>query len=147
MSRNQTGLNTISADMEDVWIAQFPISKQKKLEMKQKQYMKTLTIGFNALNTISELELDGMGALERLVIMQGGLYDGNSKLQVVNCTNLSSIDIGVNSFMKYKYLELFNLPMLQTIRIGQRAFQMVYSIVMDSKRVNNLMNKICLHFS
>ena len=109
--------------------------------------MKTLTIGFNALNTISELELDGMGALERLVIMQGGLYDGNSKLQVVNCTNLSSIDIGVNSFMKYKYLELFNLPMLQTIRIGQRAFQMVYSIVMDSKRVKNLMNKICLHFS
>ena len=133
MIRNQTGLNTISDDMEDVWIAQFPISKQKKLEMKQKQYMKTLTIGFNALNTISELELDGMGALERLVIMRGGLNGGSGKLRVTYCSHLNSIDIGELSFMKYKYLELVDLPLLQRVKMDNHAFQNIQTTVLESK--------------
>ena len=95
--------------------------------------MKQLTIGFNALSSISKMELDGLGALESVVVMRGGLKEGTDRLRVVNCANLSSIDIGELAFTKYKHLELTNLPMLQRISIGSSVFQIIQSILMESK--------------
>ena len=95
--------------------------------------MKNLIIGINALNGISVLELNGLKALQRVVIMRGGMYDGSGRLRVVNCANLSSIDIGELAFTKYKNLELTNLPLLQRISIGYSAFQFIHTIVMESK--------------
>ena len=95
--------------------------------------MKNLTIGINALNGISMMELDGLQTLERVVVMRGGMYDGSGKLKVTNCANLSSIDIGEYAFTKYKNLELTNLPLLQTINLEKNAFQIIQSILMESK--------------
>ena len=94
--------------------------------------MKNLTIGINALNGITVMELNGLAALQRVVIMRGGMYGGSGRLRVVNCANLSSIDIGEYAFMKYKNLELTNLPLLQGISIGSSAFQSIQSILMES---------------
>ena len=77
MIRNQTELNRIPSDVEDMWIANFEIAKQKNLILKQQQSMKNLTIGINALNGISVLELNGLTALQKVVIMRGGMYDGS----------------------------------------------------------------------
>ena len=101
--------------------------------MKQQQYMKKLVVGFNALNSISTLELNGLGALESFVVMRGGMIGGSGRLRVVNCANLSSIDIGELAFTKYKHLELTNLPLLKTIYIGNIALQNIQTIVMESK--------------
>ena len=109
--------------------------------------MKQLTIGFNALNSISKLELNGLEALERVVIMRGGLYGGSGRLVVMNCANLSSINIGELAFMKSKNLELTNLPLLQSIIIGNSVFQSIQTILMESNGVRELMNQICLHYS
>lgn len=109
--------------------------------------MKQLTIGFNALNSISKLELNGLGALESVVVMRGGLTGGTDRLRVVNCANLSSIDIGELAFTKYKHLELTNLPLLQRISIGSSAFQSIQTILMESNGVNEMTNQICLRFS
>ena len=132
MIRNQTELNRIPSDVEDLWIANFDIAKQNNLILNQQQSMKNLTIGINALNGISMMELDGLQTLERVVVMRGGMYDGSGKLKVTNCANLSSIDIGEYAFTKYKNLELTNLPLLQRISIGSRAFQIIQTIVMES---------------
>ena len=133
MIRNQTELKRITSDVEDLWIANFEIAKQKNLIMNQQQSMKNLTIGINALNEISVLELNGLAALERVVIMRGGLYGGSGRLRVKNCANLISIDIAEYAFIKYKNLELTNLPLLQRISIGSNAFQIIQTIVMESK--------------
>ena len=138
MIRNQAELNGIPSDMEDLWIANFMVAKQKNLILNQQQSMKNLTIGINALNGISMMELDGLQTLERVVIMRGGMYGGSGRLRVTNCANLSSIDIGEYAFTKYKNLELTNLPLLQRISIGSRAFQIIQTIVMESNEENEV---------
>ena len=132
MIRNQTELNRIPSDVEDLWIANFDIAKQINLILNQQQSMKNLTIGINALNGISVLELNGLEALERVIVMRGGLSGGSGRLRVTNCANLSSIDIGEYAFTKYKHLELTNLPMLQGISFGKSAFQSIQTILMES---------------
>ena len=131
MIRNQTELNRIPSDVEDLWIADFMVAKQKNLILNQQQSMKNLTIGINALNGISVLELNGLEALERVIVMRGGMIGGSGRLRVTNCANLSSIDIAEYAFMKYKNLELTNLPLLQGISFGYSAFQSIQTILME----------------
>ena len=132
--------------MENVWIMNFPLSKQKIITLNQQQSMKNLTIGINALTGVSVLELNGLEALERLVIMRGGLNGGSGKLRVTYCSHLNSIDIGELSFMKYKYLELVDLPLLQRVKMENYAFQNIQTILMESKWENEMMNQTCLHY-
>ena len=140
-------MNGISSDKEEVWISIFPVSGKKNLVLKQQQFMKKLVVGFNALKSISILELSGLGALESVVVMRGGMIGGTDRLRVVNCANLSSIDIGELAFTKYKHLELTNLPMLQTINLEKNAFQIIQSILMESNEENVMTNQTCLRFS
>ena len=132
MIRNQSELNGLTNDMEDVWIVSFTVSKQKIITLNQQQSMKNLTIGINALTGVSVLELNGLEALERLVIMRGGLNGGSGKLRVTYCSHLISIDIGELSFMKYKYLELVDLPLLQRIKMESNAFQNIQTVLLES---------------
>ena len=132
MIRSQAELERIPSDVEDMWIANFEVNK-RNLVLNQQQSMKNLTIGINALNGVSMMELNGLEALERVVIMRGGMNGGSGRLRVTNCSNLSSIDIGEYAFMKYKNLELTNLPLLQRNNIGYSAFQSVQTILMESK--------------
>ena len=147
MIRNQAELNGIPSDMEDLWIANFMVAKQKNLILNQQQSMKNLKIGINALNGITVMELNGLAALQRVVIMRGGMYGGSGRLRVTNCANLSSIDIGEYAFIKYKNLELTNLPMLQRISIGESAFQIIQSILMESNGEKEVINQTCLRFN
>ena len=147
MIRNQAELNGIPSDMEDLWIANFMLAKQKNLILNQQQSMKNLKIGINALNGITVMELNGLAALQRVVIMRGGLSGGSGRLRVTNCANLSSIDIGEYAFIKYKNLELTKLPMLQGISFGESAFQIVQTILMESNEENEMINQTCLRFS
>ena len=129
--RNQTELNRIPSDVEDLWIANFEIAKRKNMILNQQQSIKNLTIGINALNGISVLELNGLEALERVVIMRGGMIGGSGRLRVKNCANLISIDIAEYAFMKYKNLELTNLPLLRTFKLENNAFQSIQNMVME----------------
>lgn len=133
MIRNLSELKAMTTEMEDVRIANFILSGQKSLDMKKQQSMKNLTIGVNALSSISVLELSGLEKLERVIIMRGGVYGGSGRLRVVNCSSLHDIDIGEHAFMNYKNLEWMDLPLLQTIELGNYAFQKVYTIMMQSK--------------
>ena len=133
MIRNQAELNGIPTDKENVWISSFPVSGKRNLVLKQQQSMKKLVVGFNALNSISTLELSGLGALQSVVVMKGGMIGGTGRLRVAYCVNLTNIDIGEMAFTKYKHLELTNLPLLQTINLEKNTFQIIQSILMESK--------------
>ena len=109
--------------------------------------MKNLTIGINALNGISVVELNGLEALERLVIMRGGLNGGSGKLRGTYCSHLISIDMSEYALMKYKNLELTNLPLLRTFKLENNAFQNIQNMVMESNGEKEVTNQICLHFS
>lgn len=135
-------LNRVSDDMEDVWISIFPVLKQKRLLLNQWKTMKNLTIGINALNGVSMLELNGLVALERVVILRGGLSGGSGLVKVTNCANLISIDIGEYAFIKYKSLELVDLPRIQIIRMENNAFQKTQSIKFDSNREKELIIRL-----
>ena len=128
--------------MEDVWISEFPVLKQKRLLLNQWKTMKNLTIGINALNGVSMLELNGLVALERVVILRGGLSGGSGLVKVTNCANLISIDIGEYAFIKYKSLELVDLPRIQIIRMENNAFQKTQSIKFDSNREKELIIRL-----
>ena len=132
MIRNQAEPNAIPNDKEEVWISNFPVSKQKRIKLNQQQSMLNPTIGVNALTGVSVLELSGLEALERLVIMRGGLNGGSGELRVTNCANLISIDIGELTFMKYKNLELVDLPLLQTVKMDNNAFQIIQTVLLES---------------
>ena len=147
MIRNQAELNGIPSDMEDLWIANFMVAKQKNLILNQQQSMKNLRIGINALNGITMMELNGLEALQRVIVMRGGLSGGSGRLRVTNCANLSSIDIGEYAFIKYKNLELTNLPLLRTFKLENNAFQNIQNMVMEGNGEKEMMNQICLHFS
>ena len=67
------------------------------------------------------------------MIMRGGLNGGSGKLRVKYCSHLISIDIGELSFMKYKYLELVDLPLLQRIKMESIAFQNIQIVLLESK--------------
>ena len=64
--------------------------------------------------------------------MRGGLNGGSGELRVTNCANLISIDIGELSFMKYKNLELVDLPLLQTVKMDNNAFQIIQTVLLES---------------
>lgn len=134
MIRNQSELNGLTDGMEDVWISEFPVLKQKRLLLNQWKSMKNLTIGINALDGVSVLELNGLVALERVVIMRGGLSGGSGLVKVTNCANLISIDIGEFAFVKYKSLEIVDLPLLRSVEIENSAFKNTQSIQFDSNR-------------
>ena len=133
--------------MEVVLVSEFPISKQKNLVLDQQRSMKNLTIGFNALIGIAIMELNGLEALERVVIKRGGLTGGTGRLRVMNCTSMMSIDIGEFAFMKYKYLELVDLPLLQEVKLSDSAFQMSHTVRIDSNQNRRTDNQTCLHFN
>lgn len=132
MIRNQEELSRIPNDKEDVWIATFVVAGKNSIVLKQQHSMKNLTIGINALIGVSMLELNGLEALEKVVIMRGGLSGGSGRLRVMNCANLSSIDIGEMAFMRYKSLELVDLPQLLTVKLDDNAFQGIQSFLMES---------------
>ena len=129
--RNQIELNRIPSDMEDLWIANFEIAEQKNLILNQQQSMKNLRIGINALNGITMMELNGLEALQRVIVMRGGLSGGSGRLRVTNCANLISIDMSEYAFIKYKNLELTNLPLLRTFKLENNAFQNIQNMVME----------------
>lgn len=145
--RNQAELNRIPNDKEDIWISTFVVAGKKNLVLKQQQSMKNLTIGINALIGVSMMELSGLVALERVVIMRGGLSGGSGRLRVTNCANLSSIDIGEMAFMRYKNLELVDLPKLLTVKLDDSAFQGIQSVLMESSYGKRMNNQTCLFFN
>ena len=59
---------------------------------------------------------------------------------------LKSLVIGKNTFWRITSFELNNLPLLQSVKLGEFAFRYVHSVVFESNGVNGLMIQICQNY-
>ena len=92
--------------------------------------LKSIVIGDNCFGTVRVFDLNGLSALESVVIGQKSFrisdYERNDgSYRIVNCPKLASIQIGYESIQDYHSFELRNLPSLQSIVLGDRCFNWV----------------------
>ena len=96
--------------------------------------LKSIVIGEECFLTTRTFELDGLNALERVVIGRWSFADVNSyedvknskradgNYTISNCAHLKSIQIDDVAFGDYRYFSLMNLPSLESIVIGAYSF-------------------------
>ena len=96
--------------------------------------LKSIEIGDECFLTTRTFELDGLNALERVVIGRWSFADVNSyedvknskrtdgNYTISNCAHLKSIEMGDVAFGDYRYFSLTNLPSLESIVMGAYSF-------------------------
>ena len=104
-----------------------------------------LEIGNDCFEKVNRFEIDGLNELETIIIGQNSFFldddddtrEGSSCL-IMNCDQLSDINIGYRSFYWYESFELKNLPSLISIQLDGYAFKNCQRIVFES--MNDWMN-------
>ena len=96
--------------------------------------LKSIEIGEECFVTTRTFELDGLNALESVVIGRWSFTDAikyedvrNSKrtdgnYTISNCAHLKSIEMGDVAFGDYRFFSLTNLPSLESIVTGIYSF-------------------------
>ena len=96
--------------------------------------LKSIEIGEECFVTTRTFELDGLNALERVVIGGWSFADVNEfddvknsertdgNYTISNCAHLKSIQIGDVAFGDYRLFSLTNLPSLESIAMGIYSF-------------------------
>ena len=87
--------------------------------------------------------IDGLNELKSIIIGKNSFYldiklREGSKCLIMNCDQLSEINIGYRSFYWYESFELKNLPSLISIQLDSCAFYNCHSIVFES--INDWIN-------
>ena len=97
-----------------------------------------LEIGNDCFVKVTQFVIDGLNELKSISIgwksfeLDESTGKG-SKCVIMNCDQLSEINIGDQSFLYYESFELKNLACLISIRLGYRVFRKCHSIVFESK--------------
>ena len=106
----------------------------KSLNLNEYRYLKSIEIGDDCFENVDLFKIDGLNELKSLKIgsrsfthlKSNDKWDWNKannrnrSFSILNCNELESIEIGRYSFSDYAgRFELFNLPKLSTIKIGE----------------------------
>ena len=96
-----------------------------------------LEIGKNCFGEMTTFVFDGLNELKTVIIGKESFHletynRYGSKCVIMNCDQLSEINIGDHSFWRYESLELKNLPSLISIQMDGYAFMECHSIVFES---------------
>ena len=103
---------------------EYPISM---IDFSRYDKLYNIDIGDGNFEYVSEFRIDGLNDLKSLIIGKNSfrMNDGNDgfrSFHVLNCDELESIEIGMNSFVDYNEFELRNLPSLLSIDIDVNCF-------------------------
>ena len=116
--------------------------------------LKSIEIGDECFLTTRTFELDGLNALERVVIGRWSFADVNSyedvknskrtdgNYTISNCAHLKSIQIDDVSFGDYRFFTLMNLPSLESIVMGAYSFYHAPSFALTSMVTQLLKNRL-----
>ena len=116
--------------------------------------LKSIEIGEECFLTTRTFELDGLNALERVIIGRWSFADVNSyedvknsqrtdgNYTISNCAHLKSIQIDDVSFGDYRFFTLMNLPSLESIVMGAYSFYHVPSFALTSMVTQLLKNRL-----
>ena len=90
--------------------------------------LKSITIGNHCFENVREFVIDGLESLESVII---GDYcfriDDEERddgiCRIMNCPNLTQLEIGYDSFWDFKSFEFSNLNSIQSIKFGGWCFR------------------------
>ena len=108
--------------------------------------LEELEIGEYSFMNVNQFVINGMSHLKSLVIGMYSFtsYNYQSIFQILNCVELESIEIGRYSFEgNGGSFELFNLPKLSTIKIGEIGSSS-YNFYYSSFEINGIIDMILL---
>ena len=103
---------------------EYPISM---IDFSRYDKLYNIEIGDGNFDYVSEFRMDGLNDLKSLIIGKNSfrMNDGNDgyrSFHVMNCDELESIEIGMNSFVDYNEFELRNLHSLCVIKLDSYSF-------------------------
>ena len=103
---------------------EYPISM---IDFSRYDKLYNIEIGDGNFDYVSEFRMDGLNDLKSLIIGKNSfrMNDGNDdyrSFDVMNCDELESIEIGMNSFVDYNEFELKNLHSLCVIKLDSYSF-------------------------
>ena len=103
---------------------EYPISM---IDFSRYDKLYNIEIGDDNFDYVSEFRMDGLNDLKSLIIGKNSfrMNDGNDgfrSFHVMNCDELESIEIGMNSFVDYNEFELRNLHSLCVIKLDSYSF-------------------------
>ena len=113
--------------------------------------LEELIIGDDSFMYVNEFIIDGLNKLKSLEIGMNSFTrnrnnygnDESRSFHLLNCDELKSIDIGKYSFSDYSGLfELFNLPKLELIKIGEIANSYSYNFRYCSFEIEGIIDVI-----
>ncbi|KAK8790594.1 hypothetical protein WA171_004337 [Blastocystis sp. BT1] len=99
--------------------------------------LKRIEIGHDCFKNVNRFVIDGLNELKTLVIGKNSfcldwVNREGSKCLIMNCDQLSDINIGYRSFYWYESFELKNLPSLISIQLDGYAFKNCQRIVFEN---------------
>ena len=110
--------------ISDNLCSEYPISM---IDFSRYDKLYNIEIGDGNFDYVSEFRIDGLIDLKSLIIGKNSfrMNDGNDdyrSFDVMNCDELESIEIGMNSFVDYNEFELRNLHSLCVIKLDSYSF-------------------------
>ena len=132
--QNSIELNSMNMNVTNLIISSNSCNELNSLNLNEYRYLKSIEIGDDCFENVRTFNIDGLNELKSLKIgmnsfthlkigdkwNNGKANYPNRSFSILNCIELKSIEIGENSFSDYAGgFELFNLPKLESIKIGE----------------------------
>ena len=134
---NSIELKSMNMNVTNLIICSNSCNELKSLNLNEYRYLKSIEIGDKCFSNVDLFNIDGLNELKSLKIGMNSftskIGDNNPSRSFIisNCAELNSIEIGRYSFSDYGGgFELFNLPKLSSIKIGEigsDSFNFCYS--------------------
>ena len=80
----------------------------------------------------SELRLEGLSGLKKVVIGSGSFSEASGRCVMANCGVLSEVSVGNGAFAEYRALEVSELSGLEVLRIGSGCFRNVEALRLEA---------------
>ena len=99
-----------------------------RLDFSTYSCLKTLVIGNKCFKNVKEVKLNGLSYLESVTILGGSFVDldlkdiardPNSRFYLTNCPRITELKIGMTCFACYSVCEIYSVPKLETLEIGE----------------------------
>ena len=125
---NSVELNELCMSVTNLIVSSNSCNELKTLHLNGYKCLKSIEIGDNCFGSVDVFRINGLRCLISLKVGKNSFtkyknsYGNNESrsFSILNCDELESIEIGLYSFSDYRGgFELFNLPKLSTIKIGE----------------------------
>lgn len=140
MVKNQTELNSIPMDVEDLWLHTFDTTGLTEFSLNRYPLLKSMVIGNNMFWEVTSLEISNITLLQSVDICSKSFFAASrlsligiipKRIGIIGLSRLQSIRIDSAAFRDATIIEMTNLPSLQSIDIGDDSFPRVTTFTLN----------------